>query len=187
MLKMAKIERSIGIEVPGWYGPRPGGGFKGKTEELDQTVQQEAKILSEWLNCEIEIRFNSDRESGGAWIKDNHNSTQLGLNAGLRTVYPQGSYTKFLESKGLKDWFALYDLGEKDWSAKIAIEQEEKQLPKEIVINTYTEFKILKKGVVEKYLQEKGSDYLYLSFNSIAEAGTWLKENVDVSLITSLD
>jgi hypothetical protein len=45
-----------------------GGGYRGVTAELDQVVTSAASALADWYGSDIEIRFNSDRESGGAWL-----------------------------------------------------------------------------------------------------------------------
>jgi hypothetical protein len=63
------ITRSFGINpgVP-WGGPLPGGGYEGKTNRLDCAVQR----LAEWLHARIagpvQVRFNSHRLSGGAFV-----------------------------------------------------------------------------------------------------------------------
>jgi len=82
---LAKIERSPGTLVT--VGRIPyvvGGGYEGKTKKLDDVVQNEATLLAKYFKRPISIRFNSDRESGGAWIKDNIDSSQVGLNARLK-------------------------------------------------------------------------------------------------------
>lgn len=73
------IERSSGT-ITG-YGYLAGSGFSGKTEELDNVIQKEAEILSELFQREVVIRFNSDRLSGAAFIKDGKNDDSLGLGA----------------------------------------------------------------------------------------------------------
>ena len=66
---MSKIERSRGIFI-GSMGLRAGGGYSGATSELDAAVQQAAEMLAvAYPGFDIEIRFNSDRRSGGAWLK----------------------------------------------------------------------------------------------------------------------
>lgn len=84
---MAKrIERFEGISVPGWFGPRPGGGYAGKTDDLDKSVDRDAKWLAETFpKFKVQIRFNSDRESGGAWLVDGMGDTQLGISSDLVT------------------------------------------------------------------------------------------------------
>jgi hypothetical protein len=81
------IERSIGICE---YGYIVGGGYEGKTKQLDDIVKKEAELLQKYFNRDVEIRFNSDRESGGAWIKDGKKNCSVGLSARL-------SNSKFLK------------------------------------------------------------------------------------------
>jgi hypothetical protein len=63
------ITRSLGISpgVP-WGGPLPGGGYEGKTNRLDRAVER----FAEWLHARIvgpvQVRFNSHRLSGGAFV-----------------------------------------------------------------------------------------------------------------------
>ena len=88
------ITRSLGIDpgVP-WAGPLPGGGYEGKTKRLDRAVQR----FAEWLNGRIagpvQVRFNSDRLSGGAFVypglepdaRITFDTPEVGLSAGLIT------------------------------------------------------------------------------------------------------
>jgi hypothetical protein len=64
------IERSTGIPVMhgGTFYGMAGGGYRGVTAELDQVVADAAAALADWYGADVEIRFNSDRESGGAWL-----------------------------------------------------------------------------------------------------------------------
>ena len=79
------IKRSTGIS-PGivWAGPLPGGGYQGSTLELDSAVASQAAWLEQHLHHDIEIRFNSDRLSGGAFIAGEALSHTLGLSVRLR-------------------------------------------------------------------------------------------------------
>ncbi|MFA5559241.1 MAG: hypothetical protein WDA59_07310 [Methanofastidiosum sp.] len=77
------IERSAGIpatingvSIPCY--PLPGGGYSGKTKELDDLVEQAAKLMQQIFNQDIEIRFNSDRKSGKAFLKGIEDSIGLG-------------------------------------------------------------------------------------------------------------
>ena len=80
------ISRSIGLHT-GYMGVMCGNGYEGLTDELDNTVKQEAELLGQAFNRDVEIRFNSDRESGGAWLvnslKGFGSNCQVGLNAGI--------------------------------------------------------------------------------------------------------
>lgn len=168
-----KIDRSTGISVPGWYGPSPGGGYSGKTKDLDATVQKEAEILGPMFDRDIQIRFNSDRESGGAWLKDRSGSNdQVGLNAALRTKWPNGMRAyDYLKSKGLD---IINDRRE--------IEQLEEQFGKKVVVETFTDKSVLNPGVAKKYTDDwnpADRDYLSLDHKSVSDAVSWLKKNVD--------
>ena len=64
------IERSAGllIRVDGVTYGFAGGGYIGITAELDQVVLGAAETLAAAYGKDVEIRFNSDRESGGAFL-----------------------------------------------------------------------------------------------------------------------
>jgi hypothetical protein len=78
------ITRSTGISVPG-TALRPGGGYQGLTKALDREVQWQAKWLAKTFGKPVEIRFNFDREDGGAWLSgpDFPESVGVGLCVGL--------------------------------------------------------------------------------------------------------
>lgn len=75
------IERCAGISTGTGY--LVGNGYSGKTEELDNIVKKEAEILQEMYGLDIQIRFNSNRESGGAWVIDGKDNCSIGLTAAL--------------------------------------------------------------------------------------------------------
>lgn len=77
------IERGAGIST-GLNGYLVGGGYYGKTNELDDIVKKEAEILQGLYGLDVQIRFNSDRESGGAWVIDGKSNCSIGLSASLR-------------------------------------------------------------------------------------------------------
>jgi len=86
---MATMTRSQGtLVVSGGRCFYPGGGYSGATEALDSLVIQEAEALKGLFGKDVSIRFNSNRESGGAWLvnslKGFNGNCQVGLNAGLR-------------------------------------------------------------------------------------------------------
>jgi len=84
------ITRSTGISpgVP-WAGPLPGGGYNGKTKRLDRAVARSAEWLGRHFACDVQVRFNSHRLSGGAFIypgakgKTTFDTPEIGLGAGL--------------------------------------------------------------------------------------------------------
>jgi hypothetical protein len=83
------ITRSPGIPVTanGVFFGMAGGGYRGATAELDATVALAAEKLAAAYGQPVEIRFNSDRESGGAWLKTSdggHNA--IGIAASLTTA-----------------------------------------------------------------------------------------------------
>ena len=185
-----KIERSHGIPIvigAVYYGSC-GNGYEGKTKKLDATVVKEAKILLELFKRDVEIRFNSDRESGGAWIKNNCGSSQVGLNAGIRSVFPNNmGYFEFLKSKGIDDTYP------RSWETKRKIEALITKLPKTISIETGVEIDVLKDGKLKDYPENDNSegywrheDSLFMNHKTIQEAVEWLKNNIDPQKIKTV-
>ena len=78
---MAKIDRYSGIKVGTGY--LKGSEIYGKTEILDEIVQQEAERMLQMFDVDITIRFNFDAESGGAYVKDEEWSDKGGIRASL--------------------------------------------------------------------------------------------------------
>jgi hypothetical protein len=76
-----KITRSAGITTG--YGYLVGNGYEGKTKELDDKVIEIATQLKDLFGKNIEIRFNSNRESGGGFVKDNNGDCTIGIGASL--------------------------------------------------------------------------------------------------------
>jgi hypothetical protein len=84
-MSAAVIERSTGTPIGG--GLVAGGGYRGCSAELDAVVCEAASALAEAYGADIEIRFNSDRESGGAWLKTaDGNNARTGICAALVTA-----------------------------------------------------------------------------------------------------
>jgi hypothetical protein len=69
MEQTTMITRSLRIS-PGlpWGGPLPGGGYDGKTKRLDRAVQRFAEWLHRRIAGPVQVRFNSHRLSGGAFV-----------------------------------------------------------------------------------------------------------------------
>jgi hypothetical protein len=90
------IERSTGIPVTsGGVSVIVGGGYRGVTEELDAVIREAACALAGAYGADIEIRFNTDRESGGAWLKtpDGRND-RTGICAALVTARARASWER---------------------------------------------------------------------------------------------
>lgn len=93
---MSIIERSPGIPI-GTSGLRAGGGEHGATRALDEVVQRSAEALSDlYAHAPVMIRFNSDRRSGGAWLKTAEQD-YVGGNAevGIRVVQQGVNISRF--------------------------------------------------------------------------------------------
>jgi hypothetical protein len=86
------IERSPGIPaVAGGvcYG-LAGGGYQGLTAELDAVVQEAAERLQDAYGLDVVIRFNSNRASGGAWLRTHEHdgisaNAEIGIGASVVT------------------------------------------------------------------------------------------------------
>jgi hypothetical protein len=155
------IERFAGISVPNWMGPLPGGGYKGLTDELDALVARAAELLVAEYGRDVVIRFNSDRRSGGAWLKDAATSDALvGLCAGLRKVEPEGMTNDEVYDKMRADrrW---YDA-----------------LPDWIEIDTNVKGQALRDPSLAN--RDGTNPYAYISHASLEEGMDWLRANAVV-------
>jgi hypothetical protein len=92
---VSTITRSTGLPIEG-TGLVAGGGYRGLTEELDAAVREAARELARAYGGDIEIRYNSDRESGGAWLvtPDGRND-RVGICASLVTARARASWERF--------------------------------------------------------------------------------------------
>jgi hypothetical protein len=84
------VTRSAGLPT-GIGGYLCGSGYKGITDELDATVAQAADVLANAYGIDVVIRFNSDRRSGGAWLKTDEPdgvwlNAEVGICASLTTA-----------------------------------------------------------------------------------------------------
>jgi hypothetical protein len=157
------IKRSAGILVVVASIPYiVGGGYEGKTKELDDTVKQEAELLSKTFNRDIEIRFNSDRESGGAGLTNSlegfNGNCQVGLNAGLYAKTPEGmTRHEFLMN---------------------STRQFINNRPKELYIETYVSASCLKNPKLAKDGTNKDPKCA-VYHKTVEDAILWLATNVD--------
>jgi len=74
------ISRNPGTAVRGF---RVGGGYRGKRDDQDEAVKHFAVLLAEEFPHNIDIRYNTNRLSGGAWLIDGKRNAQVGLRAKL--------------------------------------------------------------------------------------------------------
>jgi hypothetical protein len=103
----------------------------GRTTELDDTVKQAADLLGRQFNRDIEIRFNSDARSGGAWLKNSlpgfSGNCQVGLGAGITpkghtSSFPEGFIyvSTYVSQSALKDKsLATWEGGREPYSYKV--------------------------------------------------------------------
>ena len=175
---MSKIERSAGIPITigGRMTPyQAGGGYEGKTQELDAVVAKAAKMLSKAFKRDVEIRFNSDRESGGAWLKNSleayKGNCQVGLCAGIYKVCPPDWTRDSMINAALdRSW----PLSER--------RQRYDNLPTEIRVSTnITESALLDKSLATSGTPE--SHYCWLDHKSLEGAMRWLKDNINFGAI----
>ncbi len=82
---MTTILRSGGHHIG--FGLVAGGGSFGITAELDRVVAEAAAALAAAYSTEVVIRFNSDRESGGAFlVTPDGDNAGVGITASLVTA-----------------------------------------------------------------------------------------------------
>lgn len=96
-----KITRSTGIAT-GFPGLRAGAGYEGATQELDSIVADAAKILGEAYNMPVQIRFNTNRRSGGAWL-ETPGACDIGITAGLRPKTNEIWIAAYISGRALTD------------------------------------------------------------------------------------
>lgn len=94
----ATIERSTGI--PTGLGGLCGSGHTGATPDLDETVQEAARVLADAYGRDIVIRFNSDRRSGGAWLKtDDPDGVWLNAEVGICASLVTAEHNEYIARK----------------------------------------------------------------------------------------
>jgi len=172
-----EITRSSGLPT-GYPGFIAGGGYSGSTKELDDTVQKAAHLLTEEFGRDVEIRFNSHRESGGAWLKDDllgfRGNCQVGLGAALRAKSPKG--------KTKEQWYD--DLSRKHGAWTRSMLDEIESAPKHVVVDTYIASAVVHDGEI---VNSGNSDYRYASHDheSLADGLAFLKRHVNRSKLNS--
>ena len=163
----AEISRSPGQPVTAGGVPYiVGGGYSGSTKELDATVQKAAEALVKAFGIPVQIRFNSDRMSGGAWLKDDVEGFwaygKIGLSAGLKPKQPRG-------------------MSREDFLIHSSMEFIESQ-PKELYIETNVKRSCLRDPSMATE-GPAGSRYCLVEHKSISAAIVWLGTFADISCL----
>ena len=155
---MSKIERYAGTNTG--LGYVVGGGYSGKTDELDAAVQKEAEILQELYGRDIVIRFNSNRESGGAFVKDGAEDSSIGLCACIFNA----KMRKMLRENAL-DFFNL------PWKERVQLENNPDTMEYSVNVDLTMTDNTCSTG---KFV----GNYCYNDFTTLDEAVEYLKQNV---------
>ena len=176
---MAKEKATTGITrssgLPAGVGPWVvGGGYSGATDELDKTVQKGAEMLRKAYGRDVEIRFNSDRRSGGAWLKDDKQgfagNDQVGLSAMINAIPPKGMTRHQWHDAILKK----YDDDPDKWKK---FDKDLDAAPKGVIVQTYVaevarDPKIYNSGNL-------GHRYSSIEHDSLDDGLDFLLKNVD--------
>lgn len=155
------ITRSHGIAV-GMY--RPGGGYSGITPDLDAKVVEIARAMESEFARNIEIRFNSDRLSGGAYIKGLPESVGVGAK-----LWSLSEMRRDFQKYGHLDSGGTF----RDWCARRGVEYSgfENQITLDVVISA--EFL---RDPADATEGNAGHRYAYIQAASVQDAIRMLKE-----------
>lgn len=163
------IQRSSGIVVNAGGIPWIiGGGYNGITQELDAVVEEAAKLLLATFNSDIEIRFNSNRRSGGAWLKNGiegiWGNATIGITAGIIHIQPE-------------------DMNDNEWfSSPFSFRESQ---PEKIMICIYVKRRALKDKNLAPYDNFHKDDspenepYVYLELPDVKAAIEWIRNNTN--------
>lgn len=113
------IERSTGVPIRlggTATGLVAGGGHVGLTEALDALVCEAADALARAYGMDVTMRFNSNRRSGGAWLRTHTvdaigANSEIGITAGLRTTHAEARRIFGEDPEYLADMLARPDGG----------------------------------------------------------------------------
>jgi hypothetical protein len=103
-----------------------GGGYSGADEDLDATVAQAAELLAAAYNMDVTIRFNSDRQSGGAFLKTHEvdavgRNSEVGINAGRRRTRDALERTAARYGLTVEEWCTPEEIADADGSLYVAV------------------------------------------------------------------
>lgn len=146
------ITRSAGMTTG--YGYLVGSGYEGKTKKLDNTVLKMAKLMQNTFHQDVVIRYNTDRESGGSFIKDSNYSCQIGIGAGLHS----SKFLALTQEEKIKFSMKEYD-----------------NLPKDVILYHVV--------LADNLSNNPGKKDLNKKFKSIKGAFNWLLRNINKAAV----
>lgn len=160
-----RIERHGGTCVGGYMA---GAGYRGKRDDQDEAVQEFARRLSGEFPHDIQIRYNTNRLGGGAWLKDGVRDAQVGLGADLTAPeWHREQFQEYLDN-GLDDDLKPPSLKHMD--------------PDELVLKFSVN---MKAPVVDESVCNRMTDrddrrsYVYRRFDDQEAAWEWFIEHVN--------
>lgn len=149
--------------TPTGLGVVAGGGYRGKREDQDEAVQELAKRLNDEFDYDITIRFNTNQLSGGAWLKDNDRSSQVGLGVNLKP--PEW----YLEQR--HEW--LFGDGEEPDKREFSVNE------RQLVIEVKADVPIVAEAHANRMTdRDDRTSYAVIAFDEIDEAWDWFVEHV---------
>lgn len=146
------------------FGAVAGGGYRGKREDQDEAVQELARRLNDEFDHEITIRFNTDQLSGGAWLKDNDQSSQVGLGVNLKP--PKWHLEQHHE------W--LYGDAKKPDKREFSVDE------RQLVIEVKADVPVVAEAHANRMTdRDDRTSYAVIAFDEIDEAWDWFVEHVN--------
>lgn len=113
----AVITRSTGTPLPGSCLVA-GGGYTGITPGLDAIVCEAARALARAYGQPVEIRYNSDRESGGAWlVTEDGYSAHVGIWAQVITANSRAAWERFARQSESELEAGRFEYGNRELTA----------------------------------------------------------------------
>jgi hypothetical protein len=144
------------------FGPYPYA--VGHSTEKDKAVQELATRLNDEFDHDIMIRFNTNQLSGGAWLKDNNRSSQVGLGVNLKP--PEW----YLEQR--HEW--LFDDGEELDRCEFSVTE------RQLVIEVKADVPVVDEEHANHMTdRDDRTSYAVVEFDEIDEAWNWFVEHIN--------
>lgn len=141
-----------------------GAGYRGKRPDQDEAVQELAKRLNDEFEHDITIRFNTNQLSGGAWLKDNDRSSQVGLGVNLKP--PEW----FLEQR--HEWL----FGDAEEPDKHEFSTDDRQLVIEVKADVPV---VAEKHANRMTDRDSRTSSAVIEFDEIDEAWNWFMKHIN--------